>query len=151
MGTERIGGRGVGKVRRGTGLGFWLRGCPGGLAEGFWRGRAADWVSEREGAVSTAGELGVEGEVADDVGEGDGDGRGRFRGSFTLPNKGGGTPGVPGRWRGSAWQRTKGSFTVPGRGSLGGSPSNDDMRGGGATLPPLGPTPPLSAASGLTE
>lgn len=39
---------------------------------------------------------------------------------------------------------------MPGRGSLGGSPSNDDMRGGGPTLPPLGPTPPRSALSGLT-
>lgn len=47
--------------------------------------------------MSTAGELGVEGEVVEDVGEGEGDGRGRVRGSFTLPSKGWGTPGVPGR------------------------------------------------------
>lgn len=40
------------------------------------------------GTVSTAGELGVEGDVVVDVGEGVGDGRGRVRGSFTLPSKG---------------------------------------------------------------
>lgn len=38
--------------------------------------------------MSTAGELGVEGDVVADVGEGVGDGRGRARGSFTLPSKG---------------------------------------------------------------
>lgn len=97
--------------------------------------------------VSAAGELGVEGEGVEDVG--DGDGGGRFIGSFTLPSKGGGTPGVPGRWRGGAWRGTKGSLTVPGRGSLGGSPNNDDMRGGGVTLFPLGPIPPRSEPSGL--
>lgn len=42
MGTERIGGRGLGKLRRGTGLEVWLRGCAGGLVGGFWRGGAAD-------------------------------------------------------------------------------------------------------------
>lgn len=40
---------------------------------------------------------------------------------------------------------------MPGRGSLGGSPSNDVMRGGGATLFPLGPIPPRSAPSDLTS
>ena len=99
--------------------------------------------------MSTAGELGVEGEAVEDAEEGEGDGRGRFRGSFTLPSKGGGTPGVPGRWRGGAWHGTKGSLTVPGRGILGGSPSNDVMRGGGATLFPLFPTLLRSAPSGL--
>lgn len=86
----------------------------------------------------------------EDVGEGVGDGRGRFRGSFTLPSKGGGTPGVPGRWSGGAWRGTKDSLTVPGRGSLGGSPSNDVMRGEGTTLFPLEPIPPRSAPSGRT-
>lgn len=52
--------------------------------------------------MSTAGELGVEGEVVEEVGVGDGGGRDMLRGSFTLPSKGGGTPGVPGRWRGGA-------------------------------------------------
>lgn len=99
--------------------------------------------------MSTAGELGVEGEVVEDVGEGEGDGGGRFRGSFTLPSKGGGTPGVPGRWRGGAWRGPNASLIVPGRGSLGGSPSKDDIRGGGATLFPLCPIPPRSAPSGL--
>lgn len=101
------------------------------------------------GRVSTAGELGVEGEGVEDVGERGG--RGSFRGSFTLPSKGRGTPGVPGRWRGGAWRGTKGSLTVPGRGSLGGSPSNDPMRGGGPILLPLGPSPLRSTPSGLTE
>ena len=97
--------------------------------------------------MSTAGELGVEGEGVEDVGEGGG--RGRFRGSFTLPSKGRGTPGLPWRRRGAGWRETKGSLIVPGRGSLGGSPSNDVMRGGGPTLFPLGPSPPRSAPSGL--
>lgn len=86
----------------------------------------------------------------EDVGEGAGDGRGRVRGSFTLPIKGRGTPGVPGWWRGAAWRGTN-SLPMPGRiGSLGGSPSNDCISGGGPTLPPLGPIPPRSAPSGLT-
>lgn len=55
----------------------------------------------REEAASTAGELGVEGEVVEDVGEGGT--RGGGRGSFTLPSKGRGTAGAPGRWRGPAW------------------------------------------------
>lgn len=83
----------------------------------------------------------------EDVGEGSG----KTKGSFTLPSKGGGTPGAPGRWRGGVWRGTKGSLTVPGRGSLGGSPSNDDMSGGGVTLLPLGPILPRSAPSGLTD
>lgn len=97
--------------------------------------------------MSTAGELGVEGEGVEDVGEGGG--RGRLRGSFTLPSKGRGTPGLPWRRRGAGWRETKGSLIVPGRGSLGGSPSNDVMRGGGPILFPLGPSPPRSAPSGL--
>lgn len=37
---------------------------------------------------------------------------------------------------------------MPGRGSIGGSPSREVMREGGASLPPLGP--PRSGPSGLT-
>lgn len=99
------------------------------------------------GVVSTAGELGVEGEAEEDVGERECGGRGRFGGSLTMPSKGGGTPGVPGRWRGGTLRGPKGSLTVPGRGNLGGSPSNDDMRGG-AILAVL--DPPRSGPSGLT-
>lgn len=84
----------------------------------------------------------------EDVGEWGG--RGRFKGSFTLPSKGKGTPGLPGRRRGGAWRGAKGSLTVPGRRCLGGSPSNDDMRGEGPNFPPLGPSPPRSTLSGLT-
>lgn len=115
---------------------------------GLRRGGAVDCVLSRSGPVSTAGELGVEGGVVEEVG--DGDGRGRVRGSFTLPNKGTGTPGPLGWWWGPPWRGPKASFTVPLRGSFGGSPSNDDMRGGGPTLPPLGPTPPRSPPSSLT-
>lgn len=68
-----------------------------GLTEGFCRG-GADCATERAGTESTVGELGMEGEVVEDVGGGDG--RGRLRGSFTLPSRGGGTPGAPGRWIG---------------------------------------------------
>lgn len=102
-------------------------------------------VERREEIASTAGELAVEGEVVEDVGEGGT--RVGARGSFTLPSKGRGTAGAPGRWRGAAWRGIKCSLTVPGRGILGGSPSNDDMRGIGPLLP-LCPTPPLSIASG---
>lgn len=88
MGSERMGGR-LGRSRRGTGPEAWLWG--GGLVGGLRRGGAV----RREEAVSSAGELGVEGEVLEDVGEG--------RGSFTLPSKGRGTAGAPGRWRGPPW------------------------------------------------
>lgn len=91
------------------------------------------------------------GEVAEDVGEGEGEGRGKIKDSFTLPSRGGGTPGVPGRWRGGVWRGTKCSLTVPGRGCLGGSPRSDDMSGGGVTFLPLGPIPPRSAMSGFME
>lgn len=87
----------------------------------------------------------MEGEGVEHVGEGGG--RGRLRGSFTRPSKGRGTPG---RCRRGAWRGPKGSLTVPGRGSLGGSPSNEDMRGGGGILFPLGPIPPRSTPSGLS-
>lgn len=89
--------------------------------------------------MSTAGESGVDGEVEEDLGEEEEEGRGRFKGSFTLPSKGGGTPGVPGRWSGGVWRGTKDSLTVPGRENLGGSPSSEPMRGGGVTFLLLGP------------
>lgn len=72
-------------------------------------------AGRRGGTESTAGEFGVEGEGDEDVGEGDGEGRGRFKGSFTLPSNGTGTPVVPGRRRrGGAWRGLKGSLTGPG-------------------------------------
>lgn len=40
---------------------------------------------------------------------------------------------------------------MPGRGSLGGSPSNDDMSGGGVTFLPLGPILLCSAPLGLSD
>lgn len=143
MGALSMGGRGLGKFRSGTGLGGWLRGWAGGLAGGFWLEEAG---IERDGTASSAGELGVEGEAVEDVDEGDGGGR--LRGSLTRPSNGGGTPGVPGRWSGGAWCGMNGSLTVPGRASLGGSPNSDDMSGGGAPLPPLGPPRSLSGLFG---
>lgn len=56
----------------------------------------------REEIASTAGELGVEGDVVEDVGEGGT--RGGCRGSFTLPSKGREAPGAPGWCRGAAWR-----------------------------------------------
>lgn len=58
MGVARIEGLDVGKLRRGTGLEPGLWGAAGGLGGGL----------ERE--ESPAGELGVEGEGVEDVGEG---------------------------------------------------------------------------------
>lgn len=88
-GRERKGGRVVGRLRRGTGPeAGWLRGGAGGLPGGLRRGGAA--------GASSAGELGVEGGVVEEVG--DGEGRGRLRDSFTLPRRGRGTLGPPGGW-----------------------------------------------------
>lgn len=134
-GMELMEGRGLGEGRRrrdGEGrwgwLGFGCRGWAGGLAGGCWSGEA--WGRGSRG--SPEGEGGVEEE---------GEGGGRLMPSLTRPNKGGGAPGVPGRWRGGAWRGAKCSLTVPGRGILGGSPNREDMRGVGPPLPPLGPPP----------
>lgn len=59
-------------------------------------------AARREEIASTAGELGVEGDGVEEVGEGGT--RGGCRGSFTLPSKGRGTAGAPGRCGGAAWR-----------------------------------------------
>ena len=65
---------------------------------GFSRGGPLPGAEERGGADSVAGDRGVgDGGVGEREWE-----RGRLAGSFTLPSKGGGAPGVPGRWRGGA-------------------------------------------------
>lgn len=74
-----------GEGRRG--LGF--RGTAGGLEGGLWRGET--WGRERRASPDGEGGVGVEE-----------DGGVMLSPSFTLPNKGGGAPGVPGRWRGGA-------------------------------------------------